>query len=317
MAAVAHRVAMRLGFGLPQSGPLAGPAALATVARRCEDLGYDSLWTVDRVLSPTAPRTPYPGSADGRLPAAARRVLDPLDALTFVAAGTQRIALGTSVLVLPFYQPVLLARRLTTLDVLSNGRLRVGIGTGWSADEYEAVGVPMRERGARADEALRLLQVFWTTNPVSFAGRFTRVAESAMDLRPVQRPHPPLYVAAFTPRALRRVALAADGWMPAGVPLAGMRDMFAGIRRTAADAGRDPQQLQLVVRANLWITAQPLGQARPIFAGTLDQIRADVAATRDLGAHELIFEAGYTPQVRAVDDLVGWAERLAELARQA
>lgn len=307
---------MRLGFGLPQSGPLAGPEALTAVARRCEDLGYASLWTIDRVLSPTAPRTPYPASADGRLPGGARRVLDPLDALSFVAASTQRIALGTSVLVLPFYQPVLLARRLTTLDVLSHGRLRLGIGTGWSVDEFEAIGVPMDERGARADEALRLLKTFWSTNPVSFSGRFTRVAESTMDLRPVQQPHPPIYVAAFTPRTLRRVALAADGWMPAGVPIGGMRDMFATIQRMAAEAGRDPQQLQLVVRANVWQTAQPLGDARPIFAGTLDQIRADIAATRDLGAHELLLDAGYTPQVRSVADLIEWSERLWDLAHQ-
>ncbi|HSQ00257.1 MAG TPA: LLM class F420-dependent oxidoreductase [Candidatus Dormibacteraeota bacterium] len=308
---------MRLGFGLPQCGPLAGGEALTAVAQRAEAIGYDSLWTIDRLLSPTQPRTKYPASADGRLPAPARRVLDPLDALTFVAASTRRIALGTSVLVLPFYDPVLLARRLTTIDVLSNGRLRLGVGTGWSVDEFEAVGVPINERGARADEALQVLKTFWTTNPVSFAGRFTRVAESMMDLRPVQQPHPPIYVAAFTPRTMRRVALASDGWMPAGVPLADMRAMFASIRRIAAEAGRDPEHLELVVRANLWISEQALDERRPIFAGSLDQIRADVAAARALGAHEILLEAGYTPQVRGLADLLEWAERLWQLAREA
>lgn len=308
---------MRLGFGLPQSGPLAGPEALTAVARRAEALGYASLWTIDRLLSPTHPRTPYPASADGRLSPTARRVLDPLDALTFVAASTQRIALGTSVLVLPFYQPVLLARRLTTLDVLSNGRLRLGIGTGWSADEFEAVGVPIAERGARADEALALLETFWTANPVAFSGRFTRVAESIMDLRPVQRPRPPIYVAAFTPRTMRRVALAADGWMPAGVPLDGMRAMFAEIRRTAAEAGRDPERLELVVRANVWVTAAPMDASRPIFAGTLEQIRSDLAAARALGAHEVLFDVAYGTGVRSLPDLLEWAERLYALAQQA
>jgi probable F420-dependent oxidoreductase len=308
---------MRLGFGLPQSGPLAGPDALTAAAQRAEALGYASVWTIDRLLWPVKPRSKYPASADGRLPSPAKRVLDPLDALTFVAARTERIALGTSVLVLPFYQPVLLARRLTTIDVLSNGRLRLGIGTGWAVDEFEAAGVPFNERGARADEALRLLKTFWMTNPVSFDGRFTQVAESVNDLRPVQRPHPPIYVAAFTPRTMRRVALEADGWMPAGVPIADMRTMFAAIERMAADAGRDPAHLELVVRANLSISERPLGDERPVFAGSLDQIRADVAATRALGAHEILLEASYTPQVRSVADLVEWAERLWELARNA
>ena len=308
---------MRLGFGLPQCGPLAGAEALTAVARRAEALGYASLWTVDRLLSPTAPRSAYPASADGKLPAAARRVLDPLDALTYVAACTERIGLGTSVLVLPFYQPVLLARRLTTIDVLSKGRLRLGIGTGWSVDEFEAAGVPIQERGARADEALHLLRTYWTTNPVAFDGRFTHLAEYIVDLRPVQQPHPPIYVAAFTPRTMRRVALESDGWMPAGVPVAGMREMFATIRRMAADAGRDPARLALIVRANLWISDRPLDEQRPIFAGTLDQIRADVAATRALGADELLLEASYTPQVRSVADLLEWAERLWELAHSA
>lgn len=301
---------MRFGFGLPHCGPWAGPEALTSVAERAEALGYDSLWTVDRLLSPTAPRAAYPASADGRLPRQASRVLDPLDALTWVAARTTRVALGTSVLVLPFYDPVLLARRLTTLDVLSNGRLRVGVGTGWMPEEYEAVGVPMNERGARADEALQVLKTLWTTNPVSFAGRFTQIAESTYDLRPVQRPHPPLYVAAFTPRAMRRVAQSADGWMPANLPIDAVREMFGAIRQMAGDAGRDPAALALIVRANLWITDRPIDTKRPPFAGTLDQIRGDVDAVRALGADEILIDACYTPQVRSAADLLEWAERL-------
>ncbi|MDX2166430.1 MAG: LLM class F420-dependent oxidoreductase [Deltaproteobacteria bacterium] len=308
---------MRLGFGLPMSGDLAGAAAMTAVAERCETLGYDSLWTVDRVLYPVAPRSPYPASADGKLPERSKRVLDPLDALSFVAARTARIGLGTSVLVLPLYNPVVLARRLTTLDVLSGGRLRLGIGTGWSADEYEAAGVPMHERGARADEALALLKAWWTTNPVRFAGRFTHLPESVVDLRPVQQPHPKVYAAAYTPRTLRRVARDADGWMPAGLPIDVMREMFATIRTMAAQHGREPEQLEMVVRANLWITERPAGAARPIFSGDLDQIRADIAATRALGAHELLLDANYTPQTGSLAALLEWAERLHALGRAA
>src|SRR5262249_49694386 len=133
---------MRLGFALPQIGPVAGPDALVTVAQRAEALGFDSLWTLDRMLYPVNPRTPYPATRDVVLPGLSNRVLDPPEPPRSAAAHTRRVALGTSVLNLPWYPPVLLARRLTTLDVLSGGRLRVGFGMGWSLDEYEAAGAP-------------------------------------------------------------------------------------------------------------------------------------------------------------------------------
>src|SRR5262249_57447254 len=131
---------MRLGFALPQIGPIAGPDALVTVAQRAEALGFDSLWAADRILYPVNPRTPYPATRDGALPDLYKRVLDPLETLTFVAARTRRVALGTSVLNLPWYPPVLLAQRLTTLDVLSGGRLRLGFRMRWSPHQYEAAG---------------------------------------------------------------------------------------------------------------------------------------------------------------------------------
>jgi alkanesulfonate monooxygenase SsuD/methylene tetrahydromethanopterin reductase-like flavin-dependent oxidoreductase (luciferase family) len=133
---MAEEVMMRLGIALPQVGSTVSPETLVTVAKRAEDLGFDSLWVLDRILWPVSPRVPYP-VGDGSLPVKYKSVLDPLETLTFAAAHTRRVALGTSVLNLPWYNPVLLARRLTTLDVLSAGRLRIGFGMGWSPDEYE------------------------------------------------------------------------------------------------------------------------------------------------------------------------------------
>jgi alkanesulfonate monooxygenase SsuD/methylene tetrahydromethanopterin reductase-like flavin-dependent oxidoreductase (luciferase family) len=130
---------MRFGFALPQVGSIAGPDALVMVAKRAEDLGYDSFWVLDRILSPVSPRAPYP-IGDGSLPFQYKNVLDPVETLTFAAAHTRRIALATGVHNIPWYNPVLLARRLTTLDVLSGGRLRAGFGIGWSPDECEAAG---------------------------------------------------------------------------------------------------------------------------------------------------------------------------------
>ena len=237
------------------------------VAKRAEDLGFDSLWVLNRILWPVNPRAPYP-VGDGSLPVKYKSVLDPLKTLTFTAALTRRIALGTSVLNLPWYSPVLLARRLTTLDVLSTGRLRVGFGIGWSPDEYEAAGATWEERGKRADELIQALKKIWTTDPVEFQGKYYRIPKSVIGPKPVQKPHPPIYMAAFTPSALKRVATEANGWFPVGIPLSGVQPMFDGIKGMAKDAGRDPSGLELIVRANVEIHKTAIQKDRFDFTGT-------------------------------------------------
>src|SRR3712207_3169057 len=147
---------VRLGFTVPQFGPDAGPDALLEVARKAEEHGYDSLWVAERLLYPLNPKAPYVATADGSLPLAYRRSLDPLAILAYLAAATSRVRIGTFIN-LTFHNPVLLARELGTIDVLSDGRLDLGFGVGWSPDEFEAIGVPMRGRGRRAEEALQLL----------------------------------------------------------------------------------------------------------------------------------------------------------------
>src|SRR5262249_14540340 len=179
---------MRLGRALPHLGRLASAENLVRAAQRAEALGFDTVWTVDRLLYPVRPRSPYPASPDGALPEYFKIVMDPLETLTFVAAHTRRIRLGTSVLNMPFYNPVVLARRLATLDVLPGGRLRVGLGQAWSADELEAAGAP-RERGARADEFIEVLKALWGPDPVEFQGKHFRVAPSTVGLKPIQKPH--------------------------------------------------------------------------------------------------------------------------------
>jgi probable F420-dependent oxidoreductase len=305
---------MRLGFALPQIGPVAGPDALVAVAQRAEALGFDSLWVLDRILYPVNPRTPYPATRDGVLPDLYKRVLDPLETLTFVAAHTRRVALGTSVLNLPWYPPVLLARRLTTLDVLSGGRLRVGFGMGWSLDEYEAAGAPWHERGKRADEIIAALKTIWTTDPVEFRGQYYRIPKSVIGPKPVQKPHPPIYMAAYTPPAMKRVAKEANGWFPVGVPLSALAGMFEGIKGMAKEAGRDPAALELIVRANVEFSEAPISQDRADFTGTLEQIAGDVAETRKLGAAEIVFDVQFSPGVKTVDDIIARMEQLRQAA---
>lgn len=292
---------MRIGFALPNIGAIGSRHAVLQAAQQAEALGYDSLWVVERLLYPLTPQSPYPGTPDGALPQVYKHVLDPLAVLTFVAAATKRIALGTSVLDMPYYNPVILARRLTTLDVLSGGRLRLGLGLGWSKDEYDAVGATFKDRGPRADEFLQVLKAIWTTDPVEFQGKFFHVPKSIIQPKPVQKPHPPIYLAAFAPTALTQVAKLAEGWNPTGIPLDGMAQMIAGLKEMAKAEGRDPSSIQILVRANLEVSERPLGKDRAIFAGTLDQIKEDSNGCRNLGVHELFFDPTFSPGVQSLD----------------
>jgi probable F420-dependent oxidoreductase len=304
---------MRLGFGLLQTGKNTGPDNVSRVARRAEELGYDSLWVFDRLLYPVKPQTPYP-AGDGSLPDLYRRVLDPVETLTFVAGQTNRIALGTSVLNLPWYNPILLARRLTTLDVLSRGRLRVGVGIGWSVDEYEAAGVPWKSRGSRADEAVDALKAMWTTNPVEVQGAAFKVAKSQVDLKPVQKPHPPIYMAAYTPGAMKRAAREANGWFPVGIPLSAVGPMFDSIKGMVREAGRNPDSFELIIRGNLEFTSSPVAKDRANFTGTLEQIAEDIQTSRKLGAAEVLLDVQGSPDVHSDSDVVKKMEELKKIA---
>jgi probable F420-dependent oxidoreductase len=305
---------MRLGFVLPHIGPWAGRDALAQVASRAEELGFDSVWTTERLLVPLEPSAPYP-VGDGRIPEVYETTLDALDSLMFVAGQTSRIRLGVSVLNLPWYNPPLLARRLTTIDVLSEGRLNVGFGIGWSPEEYKAVGSSWNVRGKRFAEALEALKAIWTTDPVEFHGEFFDIPRSVIGPKPVQKPHPPIYMAAYTPPALERVARDSNGWNPVGIPPTAVAQMFEGIKETARQAGRDPSELELVVRANVELTETPLGDDRGPFCGTTDQIAADIAETKEIGATQLFFDPSFDPTVRSLDDYVSRIELYAGLVK--
>lgn len=305
---------MRIGIALPSIGELAGPAAISQVAQRAEAVGYESLWVIDRLLFPVEPRTRYWAEPDGLLPDAYRRSLAPLETLAFAAAHTQRAKLGISVLNIPFYNPVMLARSLTTLDILSNGRLQVGLGQGWSEDEFEAAGVSMKARGKRADEFIQVLKTVWGADPVEFHGDFYSVPRSIIGAKPVQQPHPPIYLAAFEPAALKRVATSTNGWNPAALSASVMRQMSGAMRAEALAAGRDPEELNVVVRANVYITALPLGDDRMIFRGSLSQIRSDIEAVRDLGVSELFFDLNFSPDGQQLDSFLSRMTQLHDIA---
>jgi probable F420-dependent oxidoreductase len=302
---------MKLGLALPSLGPVAGPDALTRTAQRAEALGYHSLWVADRLLYPVRPRSPYPATADGVLPEYFKRSMDPVETLTFVAAHTRRITLGTSVLDMPFYNPVVLARRLATLDVLSGGRLRVGLGQAWSVDELEAVGADPKARAERADEFIGVLKALWGPDPVEFQGRHFRVARSIVGLKPVQTPHPPIYLAAYVARALRRAAMLADGWLPSAVPLPALGQMAGQLRALARETGRDPARLEVIYLTGTQITDEALDDAkRGLLHGSAAQIRGDLGRLRDAGVTEVIVWAG----AATLDDYLAALARFREAA---
>jgi probable F420-dependent oxidoreductase len=298
---------MRIGIGLPQLGRFADIDTLRRVATAAEASGLSSLWAIDRLLVPVDPRSAYP-SADGTLPPEQRTAIDPIVALSVAATVTDQVRLGTSVLVAPWYPPVMLARALASVDVASAGRLTVGLGVGWSLDEYEAVGAPMQQRGRRLDEILELLNSLWSGRTQRVTGR-ERIEPASLTVRPAQHPRPPVLLAAYTAAGLDRIARSSDGWLPTGLPFDAIAAGWTTIRDGAAAAGRDPDALELIVRAAPTVSDAAVGQTRAPFTGSWRQIADDVAHTRDLGAHELIIDL--QAQVTRPDELVDTALELA------
>lgn len=302
---------MRIGFVLPHIGPLAGPAAITRVAQAVESSGLDAVWVNERSLWPLAPINTYPL---GTLPEAYKTVIDPLDALTFVAATTSRIGLGTSVLNLPWYNPLLLARRLTALDVLSGGRLVCGIGSGWSKDEHVTANSDWHTRGARSDEGIALLKAVWTTDPVEFAGAHYTVPRSWISLKPVQAPHPPLVWGGWGPAAKRRAAVTCDGWHPAGLPVSELAPQLAEVRALAEAAGRDPGALRFIAKNGLELADAPLGAGRASFAGSAAQIADDLAVAEAAGVHDLVLDCLLAARTTSVDAFVEQVHAVAAIA---
>jgi probable F420-dependent oxidoreductase len=245
---------MRIGFALPQFGALAHEVdQVARFARHVEALGGDSLWAGDRLLAPVNPTVGYGGGST--IPSTFHAVLDPFTLLAIAATVTERVQIGTNVLNAPWYPPAVLARTLTSIDLLSGGRLVPGFGTGWSPEEYQAAGIPMHERGARLDECLDALEALWTTDPAEYHGTHWSVPATHAKLKPAQKPRPPLYLAGFAPAAMRRVARRADGWLPVCRPGTGTFDSDTAItaplnriRHMAEQYGRDPAQIGAILR---------------------------------------------------------------------
>lgn len=261
------------------SGAWATPDTLVGVATRAEELGYDSLWTFQRLLV---------GVGDDLGPVY-RSVLDPLLSLTFAAAHTTRIRLGVALVNLPFVPPAYLAKQAATLDVLSHGRLDLGLGVGWSPTEFTATGADRSRRGARAEEYVRVLRTLWNDDPASFDGEFYTVPPSRMAPRPVQPGGPPILLGGVVRPALERAGRLAAGWMSrSATDLSRIAEDIAVVRAAATDPGA----VRIVVRGVL----RP-GTRDGRLSGTYDDIRADAEWLAGQGVTELYYDLNWDDRI--------------------
>lgn len=284
---------MRLSFGLPLSGTWATPENQVRVARRAEDLGYEGLWTFQRLL--------YPEAGGERMGEVYRSVLDPLVSLAFVAGHTSRIRLGLAVLNMPFFSPAGLAKQLTTLDVVSGGRVDAGLGLGWSRDEFAASGVGYERRGRRGEEYLEVLRELWTADVAEHAGEFYRLDRVRQDPKPAQRPYPPILLGGTSAPALRRAGRVADGWISSSrSDLGELGASVTVVKEAAAAAGRDPESLRFVCRGPLRVRPAGVADRKPL-SGSYDQIRGDFEGIAAQGVTELFLDPNYDPEIGSPD----------------
>ncbi len=299
---------MDIGIALPQIGENASPAAIARVAQEAERMDYASVWVLERLLRPTRPIAQAPGMPEAPLPDYYANVYDPIETLTYVAAKTERIKLGTSIINALFHVPVVLARRFATLDQFSNGRVIAGLGQGWMQDEFETANVPLKRRGSGMEEFVAAMRAAWGPDPVSYSGRFYHISESDIGPKPVQAGGPPILIGAYSPASLERAARFADGSNPGAWNWEMLEQGIQGFLGMVQAAGRDPKKMLIVVRANSQLSEKPLPDPRPMLSGTVEQIREDIARLEQIGANHVFFDLNTSHT--SIDDQLRFLERL-------
>jgi len=259
------------------------------VARAAERIGYDSLWVFERALFPEPATQGLYGIEGMPWPDSYRHVADPLVTLTLAAAATERVRLGSSVLVAPLHVPFQLAKALASLDAASSGRVIAGFGTGWSLDEYAAAGIrPFKERGRVLDEMIDVCRAVWGPDPVHYAGRITAIDSALVGPKPA-RPIP-ILLAASSRRAQERLVDRADGWLPVGMGVEQITSEWRALQELAAERGRR-EPIQTVLRANAHYSTKPFESAdRPAFHGSADQIVEDLVAHAEIGLEEILVD---------------------------
>jgi len=299
---------MRIGFGAPVSGAWATPDNLGRFAALAETAGYGSLWTFQRLLVPE-------GSA---MEPVYHSVLDPVAALGYAAAVTGRIRLGIAVLNMPYTSPAIVAKQAASLDVLSRGRLDLGLGIGWMPEEFALTGATLGGRGSRTAEYLEVLRRLWAGGVAEFHGEHYTIPAGWVAPVPVQRPGPPVLLGGLVPRALERAGQLTDGWVTSSrADLTRIAESVAIVQGAAELAGRDPAKIRIVCRGVVrWgkPVTMPEGGGRLPLSGSFDDIRGDLQLLAESGVTEVFYDLNWDPLVGAPDaDPAGAAARAEEI----
>ena len=307
---------MKYGFTLPGRGHLATPERLGIIARKGEEFGFDTLLTGDHILVPKNISSVYPYTEGGEFPGSGSgESMEQITLLSYIAGQTSKIRLVTSVLIVPHRNPLIAAKSLATLDLLSEGRLVVGVGVGWMREEFQALGLPpFEERGAVTDEYIRAFKVLWTEDDPHFQGKYISFDDISFLPKPVQKPHPPIWVGGESRPALRRTAELADGWYPLGsnptFPMGTPEQLKAGLERLAGYAerfGRDPSTIETIYRTHQFeLLKQAAGPDRLPFVGDAGQIAGDIRQYQDMGVTSMIWD--FLRQTDDLDSMLGLME---------
>jgi probable F420-dependent oxidoreductase len=293
---------MKIGVNLHNYGPFATKPAIDAIAERAEALGYDSLWTADHILLPQTEPEPF-----GQL-------LETLTTLSYIAANTRRIALGTSILVLPQREPILVAKQAATIDELSGGRLTLGIGVGWIEREFDYLGADFVARGDRADEYIAALRELWTAEEPRFAGDAVRFDEAIFSPRPRRRNGIPILVGGSSTRALRRAARFGDGWHALDASPKKIRDAAASLATLAPDR---PLEISLRIKTAVGRATRPAGTSHDPDHGALeggpDAIAAAILSYRDAGVTHIVIDPDTDDLEQYLDDLERFAAEVRPL----
>jgi probable F420-dependent oxidoreductase len=289
---------MKIGITLAHIGPDVSKENILKIALDAEKEGFDSVWVAERLLWPLRPQTPFAASPDGILPTIYQNVLDPIETLTYLAANTKKITLGTCIADMLFHNPVILARRFATLDIFSQGRAVCGLGIDWSKDEYQASNIPFEHIGERANEFVQILKKIWIDDVVEFKGKYYNIPASKIGPKPVQKPYIPIYLGGSVSNTFTRIAKYADGWLAAvGGPLDSLDKSIKSLKEQTAKENKSPSQTKIVTLTFPWIyerknKSDDIGQEqsqRCPLSGTIEEIGQDIEKIKDMEVEQIIF----------------------------
>ena len=311
---------MRYGFYLPTRGPLGNPDDISAIAKTGERLGFSSIVFGDHIVFPVEISSPYPYTVDGGFPGVGD-ALEQLNLMSFIAGITETVRLVNSVMILPHRNPLATAKMLATIDVLSKGRLTVGVGVGWMREEFEALSAPdFDKRGAASNEFLEIFKKCWTQDPVSHDGEFYSFKELRCMPHPVQEPHPPIWVGGHSKAALRRVAKYADGWHPVGatsaspLPPEEFRLLLEALKVMMKSERRNYDDLTISLKAPSYDPGLvPVGHSRLLFSGAPELIAQDISDYQAMGVHEVIFDFRTPPASRTIENMAYFMKEVAPL----